>query len=611
MSWKPYTATDRHSVELPSQIFNILNSGEFVPEPRTKFAAVLQKLEIGQYITLPNLGQEPKHFALGYHGRRLFITQQMIDIWNLLSTDSTNSIKRVLSGPMGVGKSYLALFLVAKAYSEGWLTLYISDAAELIQPTVEMSSEEICKRFLAMNKDILTAAELKQLVAYAGVGDIFASCAGVIWGLFKQKNRKTLLVVDEHGTLFDVDPPVPDRLYNLQPLKVLTFWGELASGSRVILTGTAHAKFEKNYLINGMHAWWIEYVCPLTEEVFDNLLNLHPILGKLSVAPKVKKIVNCVPRELIYFSEYVKDLAPDDEKIDILLKLFRNHRHDAFLEVARNYLRTLDYGTRMDYRRSLSNMFLRSSDIKINVSFDWKFLDTGLVYRFKGQYNRVMFRPLCPAALDALLDVYCTFPLPKDVSVTSLRDGNLTGDKFEEILFQQLLNHRNVILDATDLCGNPVKNVQIKFEHFFVLEKDQFAPEPQHGNSLIRGYACYPRFDFMIGYLFIQVSISPFDKHNKESANINKAFERYRDDPRNQIELYLDTTFGAQHTALYQNGKFHVLKDYIPIEDFRIVYMCGSPSSPNHSRLVNKYQDVAFISYEEIKTKLFGDFLKN
>ncbi|CAG8519393.1 1075_t:CDS:2 [Funneliformis mosseae] len=463
-SRKLYIASDRHSIELPSQIINILNSGEF----------------------------EPKHFALGYQGRKLCITNQMIDMWSLLSKDDGNSIKRVLLGPMGVKKSYLALFLAAKAYSKGWLILYISDVAELIKPTMEMVSKEICKRFLAINKDILIANELKKLVEFVSEDDVFVTYASLIWDLLKQKDCKTLLVVDEHGVLFDLDPPVPDRLIILISLKNLNFWEEKAAESRVIFTSTAHAKFEKTYLIN--------------EEAFDKLLNLHPFLKKPSIATKVKRIVNCVPRELIYFAKYVKDSFRNyipDERIDILLESFQNDRHDEFLKAARIYFSTLDHGSRMDYCRSLSNMFLRSSDMKLN------------------------FKPLCLAASDALLDIYRTFPLPEDINVTSLKNGKLTDDNFEEILFQQLLNHRDVLFNATNLCREQVMNVHIKFQHFFVLEKNQLAPEPRLANSLIRGYARYPQFNFMIRYLFIQVSISPFDQHNKESANIDKAFERY------------------------------------------------------------------------------------
>jgi hypothetical protein len=54
------------------------------------------------------------------------------------------------------------------------------------------------------------------------------------------------------------------------------------------------------------------------------------------------------------------------------------------------------------------------------------------------------------------------------------------------------------------------------------------------------------------------VSVSPFDQHNKGSANILRAFERYHkdgSDSRNQIEIYLDTVFDGRHTVMLINGK--------------------------------------------------------
>ncbi|CAG8615376.1 4933_t:CDS:2 [Funneliformis mosseae] len=65
-------------------------------------------------------------------------------------------------------------------------------------------------------------------------------------------SRKTLFVVDEHGVLFDSEISVHDRLNSLFPLKYLTFRSESMNGTRVVFTGTAHARFEKVYLKNGM-----------------------------------------------------------------------------------------------------------------------------------------------------------------------------------------------------------------------------------------------------------------------------------------------------------------------------------------------------------------------
>lgn len=66
---------------------------------------------------------------------------------------------------------------------------------------------------------------------------------------------------------------------------------------------------------------------------------------------------------------------------------------------------------------------LKSLYVEQNISFDWKFLDTGLVYHFKDIYDFMLFKPLCPAALNALLDVYKDFPLLRDVSIMSLSNG--------------------------------------------------------------------------------------------------------------------------------------------------------------------------------------------
>lgn len=83
--------------------------------------------------------------------------------------------------------------------------LYIANAAELNLDTSEEAGRVICKYFLALNKDILTAAELKRLVGYVNNPVEVAITEAILSGLVKQKVRKTLLVVDEHGALFEKD----------------------------------------------------------------------------------------------------------------------------------------------------------------------------------------------------------------------------------------------------------------------------------------------------------------------------------------------------------------------------------------------------------------------
>lgn len=227
----------------------------------------------------------PSIMERGYQELSFFITEQMAEMWRLLSSDSDRPIRRVLSGLMGVGKSYLALFLAAKAYAEGWLILYVSDADELALKNDVSIAMAICARFPALNKDILTVTNYEQMTVWHPIEpkDVFDCAANsILKDLLQQRETKTLSVIDEHGALFEQDPPVPKRHPILNPLMQLAAWREDSGGARVVLTGTAHAKFESQYVKSDM--WiWLEFVTPLSDTVFDRLLHMDAILSREAI----------------------------------------------------------------------------------------------------------------------------------------------------------------------------------------------------------------------------------------------------------------------------------------------------------------------------------------
>jgi hypothetical protein len=115
--------------------------------------------------------------------------------------------------------------------------------------------------------------------------------------------------------------------------------------------------------------------------------------------------------------------------------------------------------------------------------------------------------------------------------------------------------------------------------------------------------------------------------HNEGSADIEKAFEHpmtrpmHNSDSRSQIEYYLDCAFSGD-CETYKNGKgchcavinsnsrkFIITHDGQAVQDFCVVYICGSPGSPNHIGKVKKFPDVLHVSFETLKEKLFGDLL--
>ncbi|KAF9397577.1 hypothetical protein BGZ94_006257, partial [Podila epigama] len=194
--WQQYTASDGKVVDLPPSWIEILASTEFVPEPRMAFNHLKDDLRAGDAIFMPSLGQSPKEFGEHGQGCKLFVTEQMLGLWEDMRGDKERTYRRVLSGPMGVGKTYLSYFLAAKAYAEGWLVLYISDAKVLDTDDEEQADIAVVKRFLALNKDILTGAELKTVVDdYDGNRKISRDAVWVIFDrLLKSRDRKTLLL---------------------------------------------------------------------------------------------------------------------------------------------------------------------------------------------------------------------------------------------------------------------------------------------------------------------------------------------------------------------------------------------------------------------------------
>ncbi|KAG0045333.1 hypothetical protein BGZ90_008485, partial [Linnemannia elongata] len=257
------------------------------------------------------------------------------------------------------------------------------------------------------------------------------------------------------------------------------------------------------------------------------------------------------------------------------------------------------------FYKALLQTFLGSTS---TVDFEWDFLDLGLIYRSRdvgriGTQHHILCRP----AQRALLELFKTLPLPEDTK-KRICDGSLSGDEFETALFHQLIcTTKPIVFNATDLNGKNPTTIALDFSHYDTLQIVKTSLGSGHQSVLTRGYKGYPRFDFMLGPLFIQTSISDFGHHNADSADLSKAFNVRDNDGANQIERYLNDLFGPGHSARIEDNRFVVTKDGVPVPGFRVVYICGSPApgKPSHCNLVKKFPDVRHISFEELKDNLF------
>ena len=201
--------------------------------------------------------------------------------------------------------------------------------------------------------------------------------------------------------------------------------------------------------------------------------------------------------------------------------------------------------------------------------------------------------------------------------------GLLDGPQFEEVLFNRLVCKCNttIQLNATDLNNNNSNVITLHFNDYGLIKSPQLSLGPGNDKVLGRGFERYPRFDYMLGPIFIQVSISDFAKHNyPKSKNIKEAFEQMsaqagisqtQINGRNQIEMYLDEMYGTSHSAKIDptTKKFIVTKNNNPVRGFRIVYIHGRPGIPNHPGKVDDFPEVAHVTFEEIKRQLFPNIV--
>ncbi|KAK3817423.1 MAG: hypothetical protein J3Q66DRAFT_185012 [Benniella sp.] len=145
-----------------------------------------------------------------------------------------------------------------------------------------------------------------------------------------------------------------------------------------------------------------------------------------------------------------------------------------------------------------------------------------MVYRGKRPGgNDFTFHMLCPPAQKALLQLFKSMPLSKDIRKCLEFGINLNGEQFKRALFHQLLHVRNpkpILLTATDLNNKNQQTISLDFDEWDTIKPRCVSLGPGCKKTLSRGYEGYPRFDYMLGPIFIQASVSDLQRHNTDST---------------------------------------------------------------------------------------------
>ncbi|KAF9413981.1 hypothetical protein BGZ76_004945, partial [Entomortierella beljakovae] len=362
-----------------------------------------------------------------------------------------------------------------------------------------------------------------------------------------------------------------------------------------------------------------------------------------------------------YLVNHLGDLKNvTDKDIQQCISAFKVVRSTELYGLAKTYFTDLNDDQQVEQSKALFTMFqsisYRSLNPSNNVFVETKFMDLNLIYRSRVRGD-IIYDFLCPAAKEALLEHYRTIPLPKG-KLRALENGRGTDDDFEEVFFRYVMWFREFSLKTTDLAGNLKTQINIKATDFDIMTTP---PSKARENTFRQLPKFYARFDFVYNRTFFQLSTSDFCTHDTESKEIKKAFEPVRppkiadaqdngessrnagqkikgagsseDDStinpkkkrqnaknveeeviemRNQIEIYLDAVYGGHHDVKINpdTNRFEAKWNGVALDDFKIAYVCGPPGRPNHPKLLAKYPDLLYVSFDELRRSLFRDLHK-
>jgi len=296
----------------------------------------------------------------------------------------------------------------------------------------------------------------------------------------------------------------------------------------LVLAASSHGRFELGYLKNGMN-FYKRFITPLrTDEATTLLTRVFNCSPPNDLANEVLTTCNNVPRELFTFSEMAiatTSTTPTNTLTTITketLNMFVKRRKAHFRSEAINYYERLAEANRQYLLNTLSSMFRDGSlSSKAGIGDVTGFIDLGLCYRDKEE----RLYPLCVAATQALLEMYCT-ELPKQAKYKlmkeQLKNRKISGDDFEELVWHLLIRDTlvgsGISIPSYYLNGTSAGNIDLHFDNYYVIPKPWTIPKfLRNQNVLFRMIDNYPRYDFISLSAFIQTSISDFVSHNQKT----------------------------------------------------------------------------------------------
>jgi len=486
------------------------------------------------FVPLPDLLVYPKDFNPSEALISTLLTPQRVEILRHFAqmvhlgephkANDRPELGIILSGPHGVGKSFMSYILACTAYVNGCILVYIPFAGVI-------RNEEACYRqffevILSYNAPLLASIRCQRdptqtLLDLACQEPTEQAFDHLVEELQRATAVPVIFIMDEHNELYK------GSLQHKHPdiFRDWTTSTRILNGARLlpILSGSAHSKFETR-LQTSMQRWKIS-LKPMSWESTQQLMKPG---GPFCLPDRLKgkdrenefecfSINGGCPREMAKCIEYLRE-NPNHQLED-----WRNFRAIDLEGEAKNFVSKLPSGDLVRYLSFISHFYNTVHPPNVPGAF----FDAGLMY-----YDGFRYMPICQAAADALLELFkrdSTITLQQVLAADSTKKGQLLQDWLKRVL-----GSRHT-LQPIHLCSNMRTPLELPgykslvgyppSQHVLLSSPTLYVPEA----------ANHPAWDFVLHVapptdeapvhrvIFIQASTMPFKQHDIENKKTAKS----------------------------------------------------------------------------------------
>ncbi|KAK4526106.1 hypothetical protein GAYE_SCF19G4018 [Galdieria yellowstonensis] len=505
-------------------------------------------LKVASSLLLPKkFGEDFPLESSGSKISRVFLRQDLIDLWNGLVDERNMRKLNILSAASGLGKSIYLYLIAVFARHFGIPVQYIGNTRDLLKPNEKSIASNFAAMLLFMNLNILDelgpfypgdpdynhlrGLPMKHVIFYAHRRGDLVLCDELRRNFMNMAPRN-LLIIDEHSALWqkfgsDTKTWPPFFEFYADPV------GHSTWECKFVIAGSQHHEFES--MLPSGYRNSKRYIEPLSKEEFKiwQALDDYPETFRDNESTVVD-LTGRVPRtiaELIELSGSFPNFSFEELVAWFTKNAFGDmkKRHEAYLDSLTEKQKKASYNM-------LYELFLGRETPAITL-FDSAYRDGGLLLEMKNGsvrfYNSI--------ARDVLFESFSNYYFTKErlVEVSNKfkgarREGFSSGEYFEELflhLCQQFRPDIEIYSRADYRTIHLKSNLWLRFDG-----KEFMPPRPKIEFSCwIKFGTNYPRLDYAyvdmtddgnwMLYL-IQVSVSSFPAHNTDSAQLERLFKK-------------------------------------------------------------------------------------